>query len=121
MSEVIVRMEMPQSCPCELAGGYEMPFPCFAGHGVPARCKEFDQCVENGTKPGWCPFVCELPENHGDLIDKQSFIKRLYRYSGIVKQILPSEVFELYLQILKDVEGEVNKETVIVPATKEEG
>ena len=121
MSEVIVRMKMPRSCPCELADGYEIPFPCFAGHGVPARHKEFDQCVEKGTKPDWCPFVCELPENHGDLIDKQSFIKRLYMYSGIVKQILPGEVFELYLKILKDVEGEVNKENVIVPVTKEEG
>ena len=66
---VVVRMEMPKSCPCELADGYEMPFPCFAGHGVPARHKEFDRCVEEGTKPDWCPFVCELPENHGRLVD----------------------------------------------------
>lgn len=69
MSECVVRMEMPQSCPCELAGGYDIPLPCFAGRGVPKRCKEFDECVEKGTKPDWCPFVCALPEKHGNLVD----------------------------------------------------
>ena len=69
MSECVVRMEMPKSCPCELAGGYDIPLPCFAGHGIPKRCKEFDECVENGTKPDWCPFICQLPEGHGRLVD----------------------------------------------------
>lgn len=69
MSECVVRMEMPKSCPCELAGGYDIPLPCFAGHGIPKRCKEFDECVENGTKPDWCPFVCSLPKGHGRLVD----------------------------------------------------
>ena len=69
MSECVVRMEMPKSCPCEFAGGYDIPLPCFAGHGIPKRCKEFDECVENGTKPDWCPFICALPEGHGRLGD----------------------------------------------------
>ena len=69
MSECVVRMDMPSSCPCELAGGYDIPLPCFAGHGIPKRCKEFDECVENGTKPDWCPFICSLPEGHGDLVE----------------------------------------------------
>jgi hypothetical protein len=69
MSEVVVRMEMPKSCPCELAGGYDIPLPCFAGRGIPKRCKEFDECVENGTNPDWCPFICQLPEGHGRLVD----------------------------------------------------
>lgn len=69
MSECVVRMEMPKGCPCELAGGYDIPLPCFAGHGIPKRCKEFDECVEKGTKPDWCPFVCSLPEGHGRLVD----------------------------------------------------
>ena len=68
MSECVVRMEMPNSCPCELAGGYDIPLPCFAGHGIPKRCKEFDECVEKGTKPDWCPFICALPEGHGRLV-----------------------------------------------------
>lgn len=74
MSECVVRMDMPKSCPCELAGGYDIPLPCFAGHGIPKRCKEFDECVENGTKPDWCPFVCSLPEGHGRLVDASTVI-----------------------------------------------
>jgi hypothetical protein len=69
-------MELPQSCPCELAGGYDIPLPCFAGHGIPKRCKEFDECVEKGTKPDWCPFVCSIPEGHGRLVDADEFLKR---------------------------------------------
>lgn len=77
MSECVVRMEMPDSCPCELAGGYDIPLPCFAGHGIPKRCKEFDECVEKGTKPDWCPFVCSLPEGHGRLADKDLLMRDL--------------------------------------------
>lgn len=72
---VVVRMDMPQSCPCELAGGYDIPLPCFAGHGIPKRCKEFDECVENGTKPDWCPIICQLPEGHGRLVDADELSK----------------------------------------------
>ena len=80
MSECVVRMEMPQSCPCELAGGYDIPLPCFAGHGVPKRCKEFDECVEKGTKPDWCPFVCVLPEKHGRLVDADALLRDVEHY-----------------------------------------
>lgn len=77
MSECVVRMEMPKSCPCELAGGYDIPLPCFAGHGIPKRCKEFDECVENGRKPDWCPFVCALPEGHGRLVDGDNLMAEM--------------------------------------------
>lgn len=82
MSECVVRMEMPESCPCELAGGYDIPLPCFAGYGSPKRCKEFDECVEKGTKPDWCPFVCALPEGHGRLVDARSLFDEVYEYYG---------------------------------------
>lgn len=78
MSECVVRMEMPKSCPCEFAGGYDIPLPCFAGHGIPKRCKEFDECVEKGTKPDWCPIVCSLPEGHGRLIDADKLKAKKY-------------------------------------------
>ena len=80
MSKCVVRMEMPQSCPCELAGGYDIPLPCFAGHGIPKRCKEFDECVENGTKPDWCPFICQLPEGHGRLVDAEILRAKLIEH-----------------------------------------
>lgn len=82
MSECVVRMEMPESCPCELAGGYDIPLPCFAGHGIPKRCKEFDECVEKGTKPDWCPFICALPEGHGRLVDADALFDNVYEFYG---------------------------------------
>ena len=70
MSEVIVRMEMPDRCPCELAidniGWFS---PCFAYDGIPSREKEFDDCVEHGKCPSWCPIIGVLPEQHGRLVD----------------------------------------------------
>ena len=79
MSECVVRMEMPDWCPCVLAednnGWYG---PCFAYNGIPERAKEFDQCVENMERPSWCPIICSLPEGHGRLVDADAFIKHLY-------------------------------------------
>lgn len=70
MSEVIVRMEMPDWCPCELAIDNNGWFsPCFAYDGIPSRDKEFDDCIENRTRPSWCPILGVLPEQHGRLVD----------------------------------------------------
>lgn len=111
MSECVVRMEMPVSCPCELAGGYDIPLPCFAGHGIPKRCKEFDECVEKGTKPDWCPFVCVLPEKHGRLVDARAFIEHVYTewQKGTISN---SEWM--------DLRQWVNDAPTIVPATERE-
>ena len=58
---LIIDMPMPLRCPCELAednnGWYA---PCFAYYGEPEREKEFDRCVEHGTRPDWCPIKGEL-------------------------------------------------------------
>ena len=103
MSECVVRMEMPKSCPCELAGGYDIPLPCFAGHGIPKRCKEFDECVENGTKPDWCPFICALPEGHGRLVDKDEMLKKIenyHRYMTVGRESDPRCIIEDSLTIV---------------------
>lgn len=75
MSEVIVRMEVPDWCPCELSvdnnGWYS---PCFAYDGIPSREKEFDDCVENRKRPSWCPIVGLLPEQHGRLVDASTVL-----------------------------------------------
>ncbi len=81
MSEVIVRMVMPKNCPCELSaevfdpsGNYGGHQPCFAWYGIPARSKEFNRCVVRSERPAWCPIVGELPEQHGDLIDRDALL-----------------------------------------------
>ena len=112
MSECVVRMEMPESCPCEFAGGYDIPLPCFAAHGVPKRCKEFDDCVENGTKPDWCPILAVLPEKHGRLVDADE------RFLGVIH--FDGGGFANYNTTIAERIGEegMRMVNVIVPATE---
>lgn len=72
MSVVVKGMRMPENCiKCPLQfGGW-----CYA---APPEIDErvaptVDEAVEQG-KPKWCPLV-ELPEKHGDLIDRQKLIE----------------------------------------------
>lgn len=82
MTKLIVEMEMPRACPCELATEIEGNFyPCFAYYGVVERAVEFDYCVADETRPDWCPILGVLPEKHGDLIDRQDAIKEFEPYA----------------------------------------
>ena len=86
MSKLIIEMEMPQACPCELATEINGNFyyPCFAYYGAVSRAKEFDDSMENGTRPDWCPIKGMLPKEHGDLIDRDAlFLKYREQYDFI--------------------------------------
>lgn len=77
MSKLIVEMEMPiccADCPC-----------CICLNGMkPAYCKavmvDDDNIVDGlmwretdpNNRPSWCPIVGVLPEEHGDLVDKET-------------------------------------------------
>lgn len=74
MSKLIVEMEMPKSCPCDLTNG---DTPCFAAHGIPKRWADFEKHSKLlHTRPSWCPIVGVLPDEHGDLIDRDELLKR---------------------------------------------
>lgn len=78
MSKLIVEMEMPQACPCDLIGiGYAM---CCSAANSKKRIVEYDECVKNGTRPDWCPIKGELPEEHGDLIDRDALLETCIYY-----------------------------------------
>ena len=76
---VIVRMEMPWDCTfcpmahwdcqSELAG-------CNAVNGK-RYAKPTDEFWNKG-RPSWCPIVGVLPEQHGDLIDRDALLKECY-------------------------------------------
>lgn len=106
---VVVQMEMPKSCPCELAGGYDIPFPCHGAYGIPKRCAEFDECVENGTKPDWCPIICALPEQHGRLVDADTL-----KPDHVIKS-MSKNVIHQYVSKAK-----IDNAPTIVPATEGE-
>lgn len=85
MTKLIVEMEMPQACPCEFADSSSGIFtPCFAYYGVVERAAEFDKCARSGRRPEWCPIKGVLPEEHGDLIDRDAlFLKYKEQYDFI--------------------------------------
>lgn len=92
--KLIVEMWMPSRCPCVLAVDNNGWFsPCFAEHGIPSRTKDFDDCIEKGTRPDWCPIVGVLPEEHGDLIDRRLLCKDIVEAITTRKGTL-SEVIE---------------------------
>lgn len=81
MSKLIVEMEMPKACPCELATEIEGNFyPCFAYYGVVERAVEFDKCMRDGNRPDWCPIKGVLPDEHGDLIDRDALLETCIYY-----------------------------------------
>ncbi len=91
MSKLIVDMEMPKSCPCDLIGaGYAM---CCSAANTRERIIEYDECVKNGTRPSWCPIVGVLPETHGDLIDRDEIESDIIKSLGIKdrRYLLPAE------------------------------
>lgn len=68
MSECVVRMEMPQNN-CEMAVEIK---------GVGDWCPIVARvCDYYSTKkmPDWCPIICQLPEGHGELIERQPIIQ----------------------------------------------
>lgn len=78
MSKLIVEMEMPQACPCDLIGiGYAM---CCSAANTRERIIEYDECVNNGARPDWCPIKGVLPDEHGDLIDRDKFVDKYIRH-----------------------------------------
>jgi hypothetical protein len=113
MSKLIVEMETPQGCPCELATEIEGYFyPCFAYYGVVERAVEFDECMRNGTRPDWCPIKGALPDEHGDLIDRDALRKSGMKYrDGIDENGL------IYVS-LRDVMKSISNASVIIAAER---
>ena len=85
MSKLIVEMEMPvccADCPC-----------CICLNGMkPAYCKAImvdDDNIVDGlmwretdpnNRPSWCPICGVLPDEHGDLIDRNKMLKEIEMY-----------------------------------------
>lgn len=66
---VVVRMEMPKNC-------YECPFSVFDDTGIwcNAIMNQVYGCAERDED---CPILCQLPEEHGDLVDWNDLDKEL--------------------------------------------
>lgn len=72
MSEVVVRMEMPQHCgECNLyVNGW-----CYAI--TPDSPQEKEWYSSHKERPPICPIICQLPEGHGRLGDLDELERKM--------------------------------------------
>lgn len=63
--KLIVEIEMPTGCAN-----------CPMGDDDSRFCKAAKKYIPMLGKPSWCPIKGELPDEHGDLIDRDELLKR---------------------------------------------
>lgn len=106
MSEVIVRMEMPRRCmECPFADGVY----CLA-----ADQREIPRMTWIRRRPDWCPILCELPEQHGRLVDvdKQTLFTVNYgngcggNYQSTIADAIGKETMRYVQNIVPATKGE---------------
>ena len=104
MSEVIVRMETPTGCAN-----------CPMGDDDSRFCKAAKKYIPMLGKPSWCPIIGELPEQHGDLIDRDHFKQNLDMVCDAGGWLEPvTQAVRVYCK------KQVDAEKVIVPAERSE-
>jgi hypothetical protein len=89
MSKLIVEMEMPKNCCVDC----EISIDGFA-------------CKKARTNGGKCPIVGVLPDEHGDLIDRDDLMKECY----------PDDEYDLFVVDVGDV---LNAKVVIAAERKD--
>jgi hypothetical protein len=67
MTKLIVEMEMPIGCAN-----------CTMADDDSRFCKATKKYIPMLCKPSWCPIKGELPDEHGDLIDRDALLKHVY-------------------------------------------
>lgn len=117
MSEVVVRMEIPESCDV---------CPCLDDYG------DYPRCRISGEQRGYnfptrekrmpnCPILCQLPEGHGRLVDADAFEKDVS--DALVyglKEIPSEEGKQIFHVLMQEVLDNVKKRKTIVPAERSE-
>jgi len=111
MSVIVKGMEMPEKCPdCNFESEHGF---CLAKS--PDFCGYTDELV----RPDWCPLV-ELPEKHGDLIDRDA-LRKDYRMNDdcdtCVRDVRKCEYDRNY--ILMDFCSWLDNEPVVIEAEGE--
>lgn len=78
MSKLIVEMEMPKDCPmCPMAHYNKLDefTGCEVAAGKLFAATRDKAYAESASRPSWCPIVGVLPDEHGDLIDRDELRK----------------------------------------------
>ena len=93
MSECIVRMEMPSNCEgCPMCGT------ASGGNGMyKLWCMCGDIPASSQRRPDDCPIICQIPEGHGRLVDKDEMLKKIenyHRYMTVGRESDPRCIIE---------------------------
>ena len=79
-----VDLEMPKDCPMCPFAHYDI-FNTFCGcditRGKRWAMKNDKDYAESSTRPDWCPLI-EVPEPHGDLIDRDKLRAKEFIHNG---------------------------------------
>lgn len=78
MSKLIVEMDMPKACRWD-EDGKTKRCPIAEWGGACAVTKMFEPSFDN--RPSWCPICGVLPDEHGDLIDRDALLETCIYYN----------------------------------------
>ena len=95
MSKLIVETEMdgiPNCCGlCD---------PLFAVVCATKHDQTIDKMMLRVGRPSWCPIKGELPDEHGDLIDRDAYLKLLESYIESKRGVCENKEFIVALQAI---------------------
>lgn len=92
MSECVIRMEMPKACwSCGLRFVCKAAYDFMTTRAPAAGCSVLKVGMEG------CLIVCQLPEGHGRLVDKDEMLKKIenyHRYMTVGRESDPRCIIE---------------------------
>lgn len=78
MSECVVRMTLPKGCVWRDDKGHIKICPLYWEDEGRCQGKDGKEAPwYDGKRPDWCPIICQLPEGHGRLADKDLLMRDL--------------------------------------------
>lgn len=97
MSKLIVEMEMPRNCRgcalstgCSFCEGYDDY--CVLAPSTAEYEWNFWDGIEPSERPSWCPIKGVLPDEHGDLIDRDELKKQCWHDDGFEMWVSHAEI-----------------------------
>lgn len=112
MSECVVRMDMPGCCE-DCAAQYDCMACGITGSQWYGNA-EFDPSKGRLSD---CPIICQLPDGHGRLVDKDAFEKDVSDALAYgLKEIPSEEGKQLFHVFMQEVLDNVKKRKILVPA-----
>lgn len=127
MSKLIVEMNMPQDCWCCPNGHPDWIYNDDGAAQMVCFCNICNTEEDNRwisetetERPSWCPIKVVLPDEHGDLIDRNHLIGRCQRQQkdDWNQKAAPYSWAYAYEQFEEDV---LNQQAVIAAERKDDG